>query len=350
MTHRLRRTLLAGALLFPLTGCGLSFQTLPKVSSGVGPSYTVKATFTEVLNLPSDAQVRIGPQVVGLVSDIQTENFVAKLDLAIKQGVQLPVGTTAQVRFDNPLGDQYVLLSLPEQPSGRMLGAGEPLAQELTSSAPSVEDAFAALSAVLNGGGINQLQTIVQEFNLSLDGNQQQTRDLLGQINTAVTSLAEGRTAVTNALTAIDNLSTQLNAGTAQITSGIQALAPAIGTLADQNGEISALLTNFADLSVTANRIVEQSGQDSVRGAQALLPVLQQLVGVKQRLGQDLRDLAEFSRTTIEKAPGGYLQFALNLNVDLPPGPAQPQAALRPGATQTGDLAVRGLLQTGLLP
>ena len=343
----LRRSALLLALVLPLAGCGLSFQTLPKFSGGVGPHYTVKATFQEVLNLPVNAQVRIGPQVVGAVSTIGTSDFVAHLDLDIKDGVQLPVGTTAQVRFDNPLGDQYVLLTLPQQSSGRMLGPGEPLAQTDTSSAASVEDAFGALSTVLNGGGINQLQTIVHELNATFDGNQQQIHDLLGQIDTAVSSLADGRTAVTDALAAIDNLSRQLGAGSATLTQGIDAVAPALGVLASQNGEISNLLTNFADLSDVANRIVAESGTNSVRGVKTLLPVLDQLVGVKQRLGQDLQDFATLSQQVKGKAPGDYLQFGLTLNVVLPGGPQTP---VRPPvqAATTDAAALTQLLQGGL--
>jgi phospholipid/cholesterol/gamma-HCH transport system substrate-binding protein len=331
----------------PLAGCGLSFQTLPQFSKGIGPHYTVKATFADVLNLPTDAQVRIGPQVVGAVSSIGTKDFAAQVDLDIKDSVHLPVGTTAQVRFDNPLGDQYVLLTLPAQAGSRMLGPGEPLASSDTSSAPSVEDAFGALSTVLNGGGINQLQTIVHELNATFDGNQQQIHDLLGQIDTAVSSLADGRGAVDDALAAIDRLGQQLNAGSGTLTAGIDALAPAVSTLAAQNGELSDLLTNFASLSDVANRIVAQSGADSVRGVQALLPVLDQLVGVKERLNQDLRDVAQFEQLTPGKAPGDYLQFGLTLNVALPAGPASP-AAVRTAPASTGAAAVQSLLQGGL--
>lgn len=359
MTARRRaaRVLCAAALLVPLAGCGgVSLQNLPKFSEGIGPSYEVRATFTEVLNLPSDAQVRLGPQVVGQVGDIATRDFRAELVLKIKDGVQLPVGTTAQVRFDNPLGDQYVLLTLPAQPGTRVLGPGEPLAQQDTSSAASVEDAFAALSAVLNGGGISQLQTIIREFNATFDGNQEQVRQLLTQVDTAVTNLAQGRQTVVDALTAIDDLSRQLGAGSATITAGITELAPAIGVLAQENAELSNLLTNFDQLSVVANRVLRESGQNSVEGVRALLPVLDQLVGVRESIGEDLRDLAELSRSTAGKVPSDYLQVGLTLGIDLPDGafaPGSPAAVAPPPdpvrqSSSDSSEAVKSLIQKGL--
>jgi len=343
---RVVRTVAVCLLVVPLAGCGLSLQSLPKVSGGIGPHYDIPATFTEVLNLPADAQVRLGPRVVGAVNDITTKDFVAHAVLQIKDGVRLPVGTTAQVRFDNPLGDQYVLLTLPQQSTGRMLGPGEPLAQTETSSAASVEDAFGALSTVLNGGGINQLQTIVHELNQTFDGNQQQIHDLLGQVNTAVSSLADGKQAVDDALAAIDNLSTQLGAGAQTVGAGIDALAPAIGVLAGENEQLAALLRTFSSLSDVANQIVAESGQNAVRGVQSLLPVLDQLVAVKQRIGQDLTDIAAFEAQTPKVAPGDYLQVGVTLNVNLPRGEFGPSAASRPAAT--GQQAITSLLQGGL--
>ena len=66
--------------------------------------------------VPSDG-VQDGDGVVGQVSDITTSNFQANLTLEIKKTVRLFVGTTAQIRFDNPLGDEYVILSEPVAPT-----------------------------------------------------------------------------------------------------------------------------------------------------------------------------------------------------------------------------------------
>jgi len=64
-----------------LGGCALSLQSLPKVS-GVGTAtYPLHAVFGNVLNLPDDAQVRVGAQVVGQVGLIATRNFQADLTL-----------------------------------------------------------------------------------------------------------------------------------------------------------------------------------------------------------------------------------------------------------------------------
>ena len=107
-------SLLLGVASVALCGCAISLQSLPKVSTvGGGSTYPLRAEFANVLNLPQDAQVRIGAQVVGQVGAISTSHYRADLTLDIDRGVRLPTRTTAQVRFDNPLGDEYVLLQPP---------------------------------------------------------------------------------------------------------------------------------------------------------------------------------------------------------------------------------------------
>ena len=80
----------------------------PPLDSLSGPFYHVKAVFTNVANLPANASVREGAFQVGYVSNIAANNFHATVTMAIKKSVTLPAGTTMQVRFDTPLGDDFI--------------------------------------------------------------------------------------------------------------------------------------------------------------------------------------------------------------------------------------------------
>jgi phospholipid/cholesterol/gamma-HCH transport system substrate-binding protein len=365
----------ASAML--LGGCALSLQSLPKLSSESGGSYPIYGEFANVLNLPQNAQVRVGAQVVGLVGNISTHNFHADLTLEIKHGVRLLAGTTAQVRFDNPLGDEYILLhapisspsvgggssGLPISPAPvavRYLTAGSHIPLSDTSTAPSVEDAFGALSLVLNGGGINQLGTIIRELNNTFGGNEPQIRSFLTTIDTAQASLAQGQTPVDNALASIENLTNTLNGGRQTIANGIDSIAPAIGVLASENGDIGNLFTQLSQLGAVGTRIAQEAGLNSVNDAKALLPVAQELASVSQQLGPDLNDLASFEALTPKVAPGDYLQVNVTANVTLPAGgfQATPVSAaatssqartLGQASASSSSQAVAQLLGAGLL-
>ncbi len=314
-----------------MSGCAISLQSLPKVSGLGAATYPVYAQFSNVLNLPDEAQVRVGAQVVGQVVAISTKDFQADLTLDIKKSVRLPVGTIAQVRFDDPLGDEYVLLQPPSTPSitttddtSQFLTPGARIPEGSTSTAPSVEDTFGALSLVLNGGGINQLQTIIGQLNDTFNGNQTPIRSFLTTIDDGVSSLAGGRAAIDGALESISNLSSKLNGGAPTIANGISTIAPAIGVLAGENQQISGLLTQLSNLGAVGTQVAQESGQNAVDDADDLLPVVQQLDSVSAQLAPDLNALASFEAETPKIAPGDYLQVNAIVNVLLPAGGFEP--------------------------
>ncbi len=334
----------AGALMAS-AGCGVSLQALPKLGGQSGPVYPLRATFADVLNLPAEAQVRSGVAVVGEVSSISVSNFQAHLVLDIRRGVRLPVGTTAQVRFDSPLGDEFVLLQPPAGATdGPWLTAGAVLDETQTSSAPTIEDTLTALAAVLNGGGLDQLQTIVSQLNAAFNGNQTQIRALLSDVDQVVASLATHRNDIDTALAAVGQLAQQLNTGSGTITAGINALEPALQVLSTENGDLTDLVNQVTQLAVVAQSVASTSGQLAVADVQALHPVLDQLVGVEQQIGPAFTDLAHFESLTPKIAPGDYLQLSLNAQAVLSNPPA---GAARPAS---GDGAAVSTLLGGGLP
>jgi len=356
VTRRRWAAALVMACAVCLGGCGfhgLSLQSLPKLGGVTSPTYPLYATFGNVLNLPIEGQVRVGPQVVGEVTSISSSDFRASVTMKIEKGVTLLQGTTAQVRFDNPLGDEYVLLTAPADTQVPRLRPGAHIPESDTSQAPSVEDTLGALSLVLNDGGINQLQTIIHELNNAFTGNQPQIRSFLGTVNAAVSSVAQGRTALDDFLSSADDLTQELNgtggAGAATIGKGISSIAPAIGVLASENTSLDGLVSGLSHLGAVGTQIAQQSGQNAVDDVRALLPVVDQLNGVSQQLAPVLSDVSRFEAEAPKVAPGDYLQVSVVANVILPPGDFAPSADLTSSVTGSGARAMTLLLAGGLL-
>jgi phospholipid/cholesterol/gamma-HCH transport system substrate-binding protein len=318
----LAATLAAVALV--ASSCGLSLQSLPKLGGVSGPTYSLRATFANVVNLPANAQVRLGAFSVGYVSSIGLKDFQAVVTMRIKTSVRLPQGTTAAIHFDTPLGEDFVLLEPPQPtpPGTNYLAAGASIPESETNTAPSVEDAFAALGALLNGGGIDQLQTIITQTNLAFDGNQAQIRQLLESLNATVTSFAKNTPAVDNALTAMASLSQVLNAGRDTITTGIAKLGPAVAVLGQENQDLDSLLTQLNTLSASANNIIEQSATGTVATLKGLQALIGQLLTVQQQLGPALDAVNSFEMNTPNIAPGDYAQLAIQSTIEVPPVPS----------------------------
>lgn len=310
------------------SSCGLSLQSLPKIGGVSGPTYGLRATFANVVNLPTNAQVRLGAFSVGYVSSIGLKDFQAVVTMRIKKSVKLPVDTTAAIHFDTPLGEDFVQLQPPDSSAlvGPYLTDGTAIPEALTSTAPSVEDALGALGALLNGGGIDQLQTIITQTNLALNGNQGQIRNLLESLNATVTSFAQNSPAIDNALSAIASLSQVLNQGRDTITNGIASLGPAVQVLGQENQDLASLLGNLSNLSAAANNIIEQSATGTVATVKALQPLIAQLLSVQQQLAPALSAVDTFEKNTPAVAPGDYVQLGIQSTIQVPPVPSNAPA------------------------
>jgi phospholipid/cholesterol/gamma-HCH transport system substrate-binding protein len=355
-------TLVLSALVS--TGCGLSFQALPKPGGVSGPSYTVKAVFANALGLPIQARVLIGADEVGQVSSIATSHFKADLTLTIRKVIRIPRDTTAQILFVDPLGDEFIeLYPPPGSIHGPYLANGATLAEQQTSSAPTIADTLAALGALLNGGGLNQLQSIVSDLNQALGGHQQQIRQILSGISSTVTALNANKGAVDNALTGLAALSAQLYRGNAALATGLNTIGPAVQVLSSENTEFSKLLTATNNLADVASTIVDTSSNNILGTIRQLNGVVNQMVGVESQLGPTLADLTEFETGTKKIAPGDYLQLALNATVNvgqtsalgtndgadsLSGSGSDPGLGLDPNGTRTNAQAIEGLLGAGL--
>lgn len=323
--------LAAVAVALVSASCGIGLQQLPTPGGPGGPTYQLHATFANVLDLPIGAKVRVGVAVVGDVSAITVRGFAAHTVLTITKAIRLPVGTTAQVRFESPLGDDFVQLRPPSAPATvHDLGNGAHIPESATTTAPSIEDTLTALAAVLNGSGLQQVQLIISQINDALAGNTGNVQALLDDLDHLTGSLAAHQGDIDAALSAMQALGAQLAAGSGTLAAGIGALTPATEELAADNGALDKLVASVNQVTATATQVVAQSGQQTVRDVQALVPVVTQLVGVDGQLGGDLATLAAFERAFPHATPGDYLQFSLDATVSFPGPPVALGSATRP--------------------
>lgn len=77
--------------------------------AGIG-GYSLNAVFSNALNLPMNAKVKLAGADVGQLESMVARNYTALTRLRIRDGVQLPRGSTAELRTATPLGDVFVAL------------------------------------------------------------------------------------------------------------------------------------------------------------------------------------------------------------------------------------------------
>jgi phospholipid/cholesterol/gamma-HCH transport system substrate-binding protein len=203
-----------------------------------------------------------------------------------------------------------------------------------------VEEVFGALSMLLNGGGIGQLQTINRELSDVMTGNEAEIKAFLANVDELVTDLDSHRGDITAALDGLNHLTTTLAARDEQIEGALTDLTPGLRALTEQRTALVTMLESLDSLSEVAVDTIDRAREDMVADLTAIAPVLHRLADAGQDLPQALEILPTFPFTDeiLEGTKGDYL----NVFVELTP-PADYQEPLPPllplpsaGATSSG--------------
>jgi phospholipid/cholesterol/gamma-HCH transport system substrate-binding protein len=327
-----RMTALAAGILL-LSGCGFrgaySFDLPGGADVGEDP-YRVEVQFLDVLDLVQQSAVRVADVPVGRVEKIELEDdWTARVTVLVDGDVDLPANAVAAIQQSSLLGEKYVELA----PPGNAAPEGDlreepviPLAR--TNRNVEVEELLGAVSLVLNGGGLAQLQTINRELGEAMEGRESELKDTLDQLDTFIGGLDEQKTEISRALDSADRLAQTLAARTATIRTALDTIGPGLDVINQQRDLLVSMLESLARLGDVGTRVVNQSAEDTIADLQLLQPVLSQLASAGPDLAGALELLLTYpfpdsSLSALnyrEAQTGGYALFTnmtATLNFDL---------------------------------
>ncbi|WP_106616838.1 MCE family protein [Saccharothrix carnea] len=324
----MRRVAVLVASALVLTGCGsggfdgVYNMPLPGGADLGDRPYQVKVQFKDVLDLVPQAGVKVNDVPVGRVDriDLGADGWTAEVTVLVNGDVRLPGNSVARLRQSALLGEKYVELARPAE--GRAEGAladGSVIPVERTNRNPEVEEVFGALSMLLNGGGIAQLQDISRELNAALEGNEPQIRSLLDNLNTLVGDLDAHKGEITRALDGLNRLGGTLNAQREQITGVLDGLEPGLKVLSEQRTQLVTLLQSLDTLSDVAVDTVNKSKDDIVADLKALAPTLRKLAEAGTNLpnGFELLLTYPFPDSAVDAIKGDYTNLYADLDLNL---------------------------------
>jgi phospholipid/cholesterol/gamma-HCH transport system substrate-binding protein len=315
--------MLAAAGLFTAAGCGFTgIYDLPLPGGAdVGDHpYRVKVQFSDVLDLVPQSGVKVNEVPVGRVDEINlaSDGWTAEVTLLVNGDVALPANALAKLRQSSLLGEKYIELSAPPAGEARgKLADGALIPLNRTNRNTEVEEVLGALSMLLNGGGVGQLQKISRELNNALAGNETNVRNALDNVTTFVSTLDSSRSEITRAIDGLNRLAGTLNTQRDQIAGAIDNLGPGLRVLADQRSQLVTMLQALDSLSGVAVDTVHKSQADIVADLKALMPTLQKLGEAGNDLPKALELLVTipFSDEAVNDVRGDY--FNLFAKVDL---------------------------------
>jgi phospholipid/cholesterol/gamma-HCH transport system substrate-binding protein len=336
--------LLAAAILSAgaLTGCdfdGAYDLPLPGSPVDADESFEVTIDFEDILNVVPRSPVMVNDVTVGEVTDVERVGWHARIKVRVRDGVELPDNATADIRQVSLLGEKYVALEAPvhERPVGE-LSEGDTIPLAATGRNPEVEEVLGALSFLLSGGGVGQIQTISTELNKVMTGREDRLRHLLGELDGLVGTLDDQKQDIISALESVNRLARTLNRERRTIGSALDTLGPAARVLADQHDQLMVMLRELDKLGRVGTRVMNATREDILADLRHLRPILTKLNEAGNALpnGLSLFISFPFPKEASEVVKGDFANTSIAMDIrlgnlfDVPkaPGPGVPELPL----------------------
>lgn len=305
---RLWSAVFAVAVSLVGSGCsdfrGANSLPLPGTEGGGSGSYTIQAQLPDVDNIDRNSRVRVGDVTVGNVTNIERQGWHALLTMQIDGNVDLPANATATIGQTSLLGSLHIELARPKgvQPEGKLInGAVIPLSS--AGGYPSTEQTLAAVSVLLNGGGIGQIQDIVGTLAVAFNGREDDLRSLLGELDKFVGYLNDQTGDIIAASESLNKLAGQIAAQKPVVDKALKTLPDALAVLKDQRQHLVDALDTLGKFSALAANSVNLTKDNLVKELRDIGPVLKSLADAGPALTRSLDFFTTFPfpRPTLSK-------------------------------------------------
>ena len=274
-------------------GCSLNLEdyTLPGGADVGDDPMEVAIQFDDVLDLVLQSSVKVNGLDAGRVTGISLadDGWTAQVDIVLRDDIELPANTEASIQQTNLLGEKFIQLTPPEDddPSGQLTD-GDLISTSSTRTATDIEQVLGALSLLLNGGGVDQLQPIVSELRKVTDGREDGLTETLRSADALISGLNRQRDSITDALDGVNLMTTRANDQREQIQAALDELPAGVAVLEEQRPQFVEMLRRIDALGQVGSDVLLTSREDLIADLRALRPIL-------QYLGESTPDLVELA-------------------------------------------------------
>lgn len=278
--------------LVMITGCswrGLNSLPLPGTEGGGPGSFVIQAQLPDVDNIQPNSRVRVGDVSVGTVTKIERQDWHALVTMRVNGDVNLPANATAKMGQTSLLGSQHIDLAPPTDvaPEGR-LHDGSLIPLQNGSAYPTTEQTLAAVSLILNGGGIGQLQDVVETFSTALRGREQDLRSLIEQLDKFVGYVDDQTGDIIDATDSLDRVAGTFAEQKPVVDRALKTIPDALAVLKDEREYLAEALDQLGKFSAVTADSVNQTKDNLVKELKDLAPVLRSLANAGPALTRSL--------------------------------------------------------------
>ena len=323
----MRRTIWATAMVLLnllLSGCGwrgVNSLPLPGTEGGGPGSFEIQAQLPDVTNIQQNSRVRVGDVTVGHITKIERQGWHALVTMLLNGDVELPANATAKLGQTSLLGSLHIELAPPTDsaPEGR-LHAGSLIPLVSGSSYPSTEQTLAALSALLNGGGLGQVQDITQAFATAFAGRERDLPSLITQLDRFIARLNDQKDQILETTESLNELVQQFADSKPVVDSAMRALPDALRVLKEQRKNLADAIEHLGRFSALAADSVGQTKDSLVQELRDLGPILESLANAGPALTRSMSVLLTYpwpNETLDNWFRGDYANLTLIMDLTL---------------------------------
>ncbi len=279
-------------------GCGwhgLNSLSLPG-TQGDGPgSFAIQAQMPEVNNIQPNSRVRVADVTVGHVTKIERQGWHALVTMRLNGDVALPANATAKIGTTSLLGSYHIELGSPagEVPQGK-LREGSLIPLSRAGAYPNTEQTLAALSLVLNGGGLGQIQDITEAFSTAFRGREQDLRSLIRQLDKFTAYLNDQSGDIIAATDSLNRLAGKFAEQQPVLDRALATVPEALAVLNSERDNLVEAADRLGKFSALTVDSVNRTKANLVKELKELGPVLESLANAGPAMTRSLSLIATF--------------------------------------------------------
>jgi len=314
----------AGVITSVISGCGwhgLNSFPLPGTAGGGHGSFTIRAQMSDVTNIQQNSRVRVGDVTVGTITKIERQDWHALVTMKLDGEVNLPENATATLGQTSLLGSLHVELASPTNapPKGRLHnGSLIPLSSGL--AYPSTEQTLAAVSMLLNGGGLGQVQDITKALSTAFNGREDEFRSLMTQLDVFIGHVNDQTDEIIAATDSLNKLVKQFADQKPVVDKAFDTIPRALVVLNEQRDQLVNAIDQLGKFSALAGDSVNKTKAALVTELEQLGPVLESLAnsgGALTRAGSFFAVYPFPKDTMTNWIKGDYGNISLILDLTL---------------------------------
>jgi phospholipid/cholesterol/gamma-HCH transport system substrate-binding protein len=185
---------------------------------------------------------------------------------------------------------------------------------------PSTEQTLAAISLLLNGGGIGKVQDITEAFSTAWTGREADLRSLIEQLDVFISYVNDQKDDIIAANESLDNLVGQFAEQKPVVDKALRTIPDALAVLKEQRANLTEALAQLGKFSALAADSVNQTKEALVQELKDLGPVLESLANAGPALTRALSFLPTFpfpKETLTNWLRGDYANLSLIVDLTL---------------------------------